>query len=210
MQVDRLHMPFARRFEAIAIRPSLLALLCLVSVLGAGSACAADEPSEVARLHASGQSAAALLRADEYLATHPRDAQMRFAKAVILGDTSRGSEAATLLEKLTEDYPDLPEPYNNLAVLHAAAGLYAQARRELEQALRLDPGYATAHENLGDVQLALARDSYATALRLEPSRPGLAAKIARASALLPPAPAASATASVRGAARAASAPAVRR
>jgi Flp pilus assembly protein TadD len=195
MQVDRPHMPFAHRFEAIAIRSFLLALLCLFTGLGAGAASAADEPAEVARLHASGQSAAALQRADDYLATHPRDPQMRFAKAVILGDTARGAEATAILERLTEDYPDLPEPYNNLAVLHAAAGRYAAARGELEQALRLNPGYATARENLGDVQLALARDSYAAALRLEPSRAGLSAKIARVNALLPPVPAASTPAS---------------
>ena len=199
-------MPSAQRFQAIAIRPLLLALLCLLLVARTGAAWAADEPSEVARLHASGQTVAALQRADDYLATHPRDPQMRFAKAVILGDTGRGPEATAMLEKLTEDYPDLPEPHNNLAVLHAAAGRYAQARRELEQALRLDPGYATAHENLGDVQLALARESYANALRLSPSRPGVSAKIARVTALLPPTPPASAPANVPSAARAGSAP----
>ena len=62
--------------------------------------------------------------------------------------------------QLTRDYPELAEPYNNLAVLHAASGHLEKAREALETALRLDPGYATARENLGDVYLRLAASAY--------------------------------------------------
>ena len=156
-------------------RHFLLALLCMTAF--ASRAGAADDLAEVTRLHHAGQTAAALQRADQYLATHPRDPEMRFLEAVILADSNRRTEAVAVLEKLTQDYPDLAEPYNNLAALYAAAGNYEKARAALEQALRLNPGYATAHENLGDVYTALAGQSYATALRLDPGRAGIAAKL---------------------------------
>jgi tetratricopeptide (TPR) repeat protein len=170
-----------------------LASLCAIaSAFGGPFAWAADDPAEIERLYRTGQSAAALQRADQHLLASPRDPQVRFLKAVILGETPRRAEAIAILEKLTQDYPDLAEPYNNLAVLHAAAGDYPKARAELEQALRLNPRYATAHENLGDVQAALAREAYAGALRLEPARLGVPAKLALVRQLLPPVPAASA------------------
>jgi tetratricopeptide (TPR) repeat protein len=103
---------------------------------------------------------------------------MRFLEAVLLTDMNRAAEATAVLEKLIEEYPDLAEPHNNLAVLYAAAGRYARARSELEEALRLRPGYAVAHENLGDVYAALAAQSYATAQRLEPDRAAIPAKLA--------------------------------
>jgi len=144
---------------------SLLVLLGLISSFTAR----ADELSDVQRLHYSGQTAAAMLRADQFLTTRPKDPQMRFLKGVMLSDSRLDAQAITQFEKLTEDYPDLAEPYNNLAALHAAAGDFAKARAALEQALRTNPGYATAHENLGDVYAALAGQSYARALQLEPN-----------------------------------------
>jgi tetratricopeptide (TPR) repeat protein len=64
------------------------------------------------------------------------------------------------LNKLIEDFPDLPEPYNNLAVLQAAQGRVDSARELLETALRHDPGYALAYENLGDVFIRLAQRAF--------------------------------------------------
>ena len=60
-----------------------------------------------------------------------------------------------------QDYPELAEPHNNLAAIYAAAGEYGKARAELEEAIRLNPRYAPAHENLGDVHALLAGQSYA-------------------------------------------------
>jgi tetratricopeptide (TPR) repeat protein len=169
-------------------------MLCTLGAAVTSRSFAADEPTEVARLLQSGQGQQALERADRFLALNPRDPQMRFLKATLLGQAERNAEAVAILEKLTEDYPDLPEPYNNLAVLHAAAGNYAKARGELEQALRLKPSYATAQENLGDVQAALAREAYGAALRLEPGRTDVSAKLALVRQLLPAATARAASA----------------
>ena len=96
----------------------------------------------------------------------------------MLADAKRYPEAIDLFQKLTEDYPDLAEPYNNLAAIHAATGDYIRARATLEQALRTNPGYATAHENLGDVYAALASQSYARALQLDPRNVSVPPKLA--------------------------------
>ena len=177
-------IPLHARFQVL-----LFALCALLA-----GAVRADELDEVTRLHRTGQSAAALARADDFLASHPRDAQMRFLKAVVLAESGRPTDAIATLEKLTEDFPDLAEPYNNLAVLYAASGDYVKARTALDQAIRLKPNYATAHENLGDVYAALAARSYATALRLDSGRPGGEAKLAAMRSALTAATAASAAA----------------
>ena len=106
-------------------------------------------------------------RADAFLVQHPRDAQMRFLKGVILTEQSKQAEAIVIFTKLTEDFPDLPEPYNNLAVLYASAGQYDKARAALENAIRTNPSYATAYENLGDVHAKLASQAYDKALQLD-------------------------------------------
>jgi Flp pilus assembly protein TadD len=153
-------------------------LLLSIAFAGPAAAALADDLSEVTRLHHAGQSVAALARADRYLATQPKDAQMRFLKSVVLADSGRTTEASRLLQQLVQDFPELAEPHNNLAALYAASGDYSRARAELEETLRLNPGYAPAHENLGDVQVMLAGQSYAKALRIEPASASLPKKLA--------------------------------
>ena len=157
-----------------------LPTICIALFVGlmACPATRADELSDVQRLHYAGQTTAAMQRADQFLATKPKDPQMRFLKGVMLSDSKLDTQAIAQFQKLTEDYPDLAEPYNNLAALYAAAGDYAKARATLEQALRTNPGYATAHENLGDVHAALASQSYARALQLEPKNVTVPPKLA--------------------------------
>jgi tetratricopeptide (TPR) repeat protein len=127
----------------------------------------ADEAADVSKLLRIGQLAEAMSKADAFLAQHPRDAQMRFLKGVILTEQNKQAEAIAVFAKLTEDFPDLPEPYNNLAVLYAASGQYDKARTALENAIRTNPSYATAYENLGDVHAKLASQAYDKALQLD-------------------------------------------
>ena len=115
----------------------------------------------------AGQYAEALTRVDAGLIQTPRDKQLRFLKGVILTEQSKPNEAIAVFTKLTEDFPELPEPYNNLAVLFAASGQYDKARAALEMAIRTNPTYATAHENLGDVYAKLASQAYDKALQLD-------------------------------------------
>ena len=150
----------------------------MLGFAGAASAALDDDLHEATRLHGAGQSAAALQRIDAYLVAKPKDAQMRFLKAVVLADIGRAAEATTVLQQLTQDYPELPEPHNNLAAIAAASGDWALARRELEETLRLQPNYAPAHENLGDVYVMLAAQSYGRALAAEPSSASIPRKLA--------------------------------
>lgn len=132
---------------------------------------------EVRKLISTGQSKQALARADQHLAKNPRDAQMRFVRGVIFADMNDISAARTAFEQLTEDFPELPEPYNNLAVLYAADGQLDRARAALEMALVAKPDYATAHENLGDVYLQMAVDAYQRASKLQPNSRALSNKL---------------------------------
>jgi len=152
----------------LRLLPRLLLRFLCVALVTCGAA-RADELSEVQRLHAAGQTATALQAADKYLTAKPKDAQMRFVRGVMLAEMRRSAEATQVFEKLIEDYPELPEPYNNLAALQAAAGDYDRARALLDQALRANPGFAAAYENLGDVLSMLALRAYAKALELEPA-----------------------------------------
>ena len=97
----------------------------------------------------------------------PREAQARFLKSVAESDIGRPQDAVMTLRALLADFPELPEPRNNLAVLYAAQGNYALARQELELAIAAAPDYAIAHENLGDVYARLAVTEYEHAAALD-------------------------------------------
>lgn len=166
----------------------------------------ADQYSDVSQLLRAGKLAEAEAKVEGYLATKPRDPQMRFFLGGIQRDTGRLAEATATFTKLTEDFPELPEPYNNLAVIYASQGQYEKARTALEMAIRANPGYATAHENLGDVYAKLASQAYGKALQLDASNTSVPPKLAvirelfrvpaksqgPAPAAAPPAPASSA------------------
>jgi tetratricopeptide (TPR) repeat protein len=87
----------------------------------------------------------------------------RHARGLILTEQNKPADAIREFTSLTEDYPELPEPYNNLAVLYASQGQYDKARKSLEMAIRTHPSYAIAHENLGDVYAKMGKDSLAEA-----------------------------------------------
>ena len=164
--------------------PTLLHVKCGLAALAlaCGAAVAAPVPSqeqaEINRLVAAGQPAEALARVERLLAQQPRDPQLRFQKGVLLAEMQRRADAIAVFTQLTVDYPEIPEPYNNLAVLYAAAGEYDKARANLDAAIRANPNYAVAHQNLGDVYAQLARLSYSKALQLEPSNAAVPPKLA--------------------------------
>ena len=133
---------------------------------------------EVRKLIATGRSKQALAFAEEQLVKNPRNAQMRFVRGVILSDMNDNDGARAAFQQLTEDFPELPEPYNNLAVLYAADGQLDRARAALELALLARPDYATAHENMGDVYLQMAADAYQRASTLQPTNRAVSNKLA--------------------------------
>lgn len=155
---------------------ALTTLVC--ATLSAPAAWAqADEYAEVSRLVRAGQLNQALGKVDQYLASKPRDPQMRFMKGVIQTESGQPAEAITTFTQLTEDFPELPEPYNNLAVLYASQSQFDKARAALEMAIRTNPSYATAHENLGDVYAKLANQAYSKALQLDANNTTVSPKL---------------------------------
>ena len=138
----------------------------------------ADEAQEISRMLKQGQQEKALERANSFLASHPKDAQVRFIKGLILTEQNKAAEAIKIFSSITDDYPELPEPYNNLAVLYASQGQYEKAKTALEMAINTHPSYATAHENLGDIYAKMASQAYDKALQLDKSNSNAQAKLA--------------------------------
>ena len=148
-------------------KPNIAALLLLLTLMVFGLWAAADELQDANALFKQGNYAQALDKVNSYLATHPKDAKARFLLGLILTEQNKPVEAVKVFTALTEDYPELPEPYNNLAVLYAAQGQYDKARTALETAIRTHPSYAIAHENLGDIYAKLATQAYDKALQFD-------------------------------------------
>lgn len=138
----------------------------------------ADEIQDANKLFKQGQLTQALDMVNGYLANKPKDAQARFLKGLIVNEQGDAMQAISIFTELTNDYPELPEPYNNLAVLYAGQGQYEKAKVALEMAIRTHPSYATAHENLGDIYAKMASQAYDRALQLDKNNTGTQTKLA--------------------------------
>ncbi|MBV8037733.1 tetratricopeptide repeat protein [Roseateles sp.] len=160
-----------------------LPTLALLAALAAVPA-RAEDLAGAQRLWLAGQKTQAVEQVEQALARTPDDLQLRFALGVMRMELGERAKAMAIFKRLTQDFPDLADPYNNLAVLHAAAGELDEAKAALEQALRLQPEHAQAQENLGDVLTRLALRAYQRAQKaaLAPSD-ALAGKISRTLAL---------------------------
>jgi Flp pilus assembly protein TadD/ketosteroid isomerase-like protein len=159
----------AARLLTSALSAALLALAPAVH---------ADTLQDISKQIKQGQHAQALEQIDKYLAGKPKDAQGRFLKGIVLTEMNKPNEAIAVFSKLTEDYPELPEPYNNLAVIYAQQKQYDKAKQALEMAIRTHPSYATAHENLGDIYARLASQAYDKALQIDSSNSSAQNKLA--------------------------------
>lgn len=159
--------------------PTLLLLAAL-----AWAPAQANDLADAQRLWLAGQKTQAIAQLEQALSRTPEDPQLRFALGVWRMELGERAQAAAIFTQLTQDHPDLADPFNNLAVLHAAAGELDEARAALEQALRLQPDHAQAQENLGDVLLRLALRAYQRAQKAAVAHSdALDAKIARTLAL---------------------------
>ncbi len=124
-----------------------------------------------------GQYASARVKIDAVLAGDGKNPQARFLRGVVQTDQNETDEALATFQALTQDYPELPEPYNNMAVIWAQRGQYLKARTALESALASHPDYAIAHENLGDIYSRLAGAEYDRAVALDKSNKSAQAKL---------------------------------
>lgn len=165
---------FPKRFRHTAVA-ACLALAPFVT--------AAAVPAELQSLIQQGEYEKALRQLDVLVSDNPQDAEARFTRGLVMVQLNRTDAAIRVFADLTRDYPQLPEPYNNLAVLYAQKGDYEQARAALEAALATHPSYATAHENLGDIYAALAGAAYNRALLLDQNNQGVRNKLSLISQL---------------------------
>ena len=95
--------------------------------------------------------------------------ELLFYKGIIETNMSKHNQAIDTFRDLTERFPELPEPFNNLAVLYAEKGQYDLAKEILEQAIKTNPSYLTAHINLGDIFTKMASEAYNNALEIDKS-----------------------------------------
>jgi tetratricopeptide (TPR) repeat protein len=146
----------------------------------------ADTPAEVRALAARGELPAALRLADRALAARPGDDALKFSRAVVLMDLQRDDEALGVFTELSQTYPELPDPHNNLALLHARAGRLSEALAALQTALRNDPSHRLARINLGQVHLMLAAQAWEQAAATAPLEPELRQRLEAVRVLLRP------------------------
>lgn len=171
-------------FICSSMRSAVCATLLFSSTFAFAGA--AEDLKDASKLYQQNRFDAALLKVNGVLAQTPKDAQGRFLKGLIFTEQKKIADAIQLFTGLTEDYPELPEPYNNLAVLYAGQGNYDKAKAALELAIHTHPTYGTAYENLGDIYAQLARRSYDKALQLDKSNATAQSKLAMVKDLFQP------------------------
>ena len=184
--------------------PVIAALLCLAATLpdaawgqnpgrrGAGSIGAPEPPRPRVSVPYDGALAAyragrideALQLSDKALEADARNPELRFLRGVILTEQQRTDDALAVFAAMIKEFPELPEPYNNVAVIYAGRGDWDNARLALEQSTAAVPSYALAHENLGDIHLQLAARAYAQAAKLEPRNDSAKSKLTLARELI--------------------------
>jgi tetratricopeptide (TPR) repeat protein len=135
--------------------------------------------NDVRKLLRQAKYAQALLLVNKGIANNPRDPQMRFWQGFLFEQLGQPDLAQQVYVDLTREYPELAEPFNNLGVIYAAKGDYPNAKASLEAALRANPNYAAAHENMGDLLVNMARQSYERSLAIEPKQRDPSQKIER-------------------------------
>lgn len=162
----------------------LLACCATLTLVFSTAAFGADDAAEIRALITRADLPGALQRAERALAAKPKDAPLRFLHAVVLMDLQRNDEALALFTQFSQEYPELPDPHNNIALLQARAGRLNEALLSLQAALRNDPGHRTARANLGQIHLMLAVQAWEQAISGAARDAALLRKLEGARALL--------------------------
>ncbi len=105
-------------------------------------------------------------RKEQYAADYDplgNDVQLMFLHARALAALERHEEAIAVYRDMTQKYPELPEPWNNLAAEYVKTGRLEMARQALTMALQANPEYTDAMRNMGRVQLLLAEEAFKAA-----------------------------------------------
>jgi tetratricopeptide (TPR) repeat protein len=173
------------RMITMSIHLQRYSVLLFSALLFASYAARADEIQDANNLFRQGLYTPALEKVETVLKAKPKDSKARFLKGLILTEQGKNDEAIAMFSAMTEDFPDMPEPFNNLAVLYAGQGKYDKAREALETAIRNHPNYPMAHENLGDIYAKMASKEYERAQQLDPNNPAPQTKLGIVQQLFP-------------------------
>ena len=122
-------------------------------------------PSDVEKLIKARKYQDAVTQINIDLKKTPRNVQLRFVKARLQIEMRQFDQAKKTLIEITQQFPELPEPYNNLAAIAANQGQWIEARDYLELALKLRPSYAIASANLGEIYIRLGAQAYEDAAK---------------------------------------------
>jgi tetratricopeptide (TPR) repeat protein len=150
----------------ISRRSPILAMAVLLTMLACPLS-AQTTSDHIRSMIAADKLDEALNTANEELEKDKDNVTLLFLKGLILTRLNRLDQAEKIFKRLTREHPELPEPYNNLAVIYAARGDFNKARDALQEAINTHPSYATAHENLGDIYAKMASQAYSQALQLD-------------------------------------------
>ena len=167
-----------------SLRRRVTATVATALLVGASTAYANN--ADITSLLQGSQPEQALKLIDQRLTATPKDPQLRFLQGVAFAMANKNKEAIDTFTQLTKEFPELPEPYNNLAVLYAQQKQYDKAKTALEMAIRTHPSYAVAHENLGDIYARLAHDAYQRSLQLHGNNRALQLKLSTLTEMLQP------------------------
>jgi Flp pilus assembly protein TadD len=161
----------------------------LALVLSGASGPAAGQVPSIGEIRASvarGDLPGALRQAVAATQAKPDDAQLRFLLGVVHMDLQQDADALAIFTALTQQFPELPDPLNNIALLQARGGRLEEARQSLQSALRADPSHRAARANLGQVYLMLAVQAWELAASAAPGDSALLQRLVAARALLAP------------------------
>ncbi len=122
-------------------------------------------PSNIEKLIKAKKYPEAIDQINQQLKKTPGNVQLRYVKARMQIEMRQWEAAKKTLVEITQQFPELPEPYNNLAALAANQGNWIEARDYLELALKLRPSYTVASANLGEVYIRLAAQAYDNAAK---------------------------------------------
>ncbi|KAF1020977.1 MAG: Photosystem I assembly protein Ycf3 [Paracidovorax wautersii] len=147
------------RPATLALQLSLAGLIALTPPAAVQAQQGNQAAQEVQQLLQRGDKAQARKLIDQSLATDGRNPQLRFLRGLMLSESGDTKQAIEVFTQLTQDFPDMAEPYNNLAVLYADQGLDEKALVALTKAVSINPNYTTAYENMAELHARLAQEA---------------------------------------------------
>lgn len=133
-------------------------IIFITAILSSSLSFAQD--NDINSLILNGNYNLAIQKVNNVLIDHPENINARFQYATILSLTQKSDAAIEEFQKIIRINPNLIESYNNIAVIYAQQGFYEKAEEYLKKAIELNPKYNVAIENLGDLYIKMALQTY--------------------------------------------------